>query len=154
MSMSVRSDDHRLEWAGALGCPGLFPTWRNAARPAYLRMLVEIPRFHRMARRRSLATPPRPLRTPTRPWATSWSAAASPRCSARTSWSPLVACVWSCDPAVALEYPARYLFSFLQHHGMLQIFGSPQWRTVTGGSREYVDRIAAAPARRTLSAPR
>ena len=54
-----------------------------------------------------------------------------------------MACVWSCDPAVALEYPARYLFSFLQHHGMLQIFGSPQWRTVTGGSREYVARLAA-----------
>ena len=30
MSMSVRSDDHRLEWAGALGFAGLFPTWRNA----------------------------------------------------------------------------------------------------------------------------
>ena len=55
----------------------------------------------------------------------------------------LVACVWSCDPAIALEYPARYLFAFLQHHGMLQIFGSPQWRTVTGGSREYVAKVAA-----------
>ena len=55
----------------------------------------------------------------------------------------LVACVWSCDPAVALDYPARYLFTFLQHHGMLQIFGSPQWRTVTGGSREYVAKVAA-----------
>ena len=47
MSMSVRSDDHRLEWAGALGFAGLFPTWRNALRPSYLRMLTEIPRFHR-----------------------------------------------------------------------------------------------------------
>ena len=55
----------------------------------------------------------------------------------------LVACVWSCDPAVALDYPARYLFTFLQHHGMLQVFGSPQWRTVTGGSSEYVARVAA-----------
>ena len=55
----------------------------------------------------------------------------------------LVACVWSCDPAVALDYPARYLFTFLQHHGMLGVFGSPQWRTVTGGSREYVERVAA-----------
>ena len=51
MSMSVRSDDHGLEWAGALGLAGLFPTWRNALRPSYLRMLAEIPRFHRMARR-------------------------------------------------------------------------------------------------------
>jgi len=55
----------------------------------------------------------------------------------------LVACVWSCDPEVARDYPARYLFTFLEHHGMLGIFGSPQWRTVTGGSREYVERVAA-----------
>ena len=56
---------------------------------------------------------------------------------------PLVAAVWSCDPDVALDYPARYLFTFLEHHGMLGVFGSPQWRTVTGGSREYVARVAA-----------
>ncbi len=57
---------------------------------------------------------------------------------------PMVAAVWSCDPEVSLDYPARYLFSFLEHHGMLGIFGSPQWRTVTGGSHEYVRRVAAA----------
>jgi DUF1365 family protein len=62
--------------------------------------------------------------------------------------TPLVAAVWSCDPDVALEYPARYLFEFLRHHGMLAVFGSPQWRTVTGGSREYVDRLAAELVRR------
>ena len=56
---------------------------------------------------------------------------------------PLVAAVWSCDPAVALDYPARYLFAFLEHHGMLGVFGSPSWRTVTGGSHEYVRRVAA-----------
>ncbi|RYZ27737.1 MAG: FAD-dependent oxidoreductase, partial [Propionibacteriaceae bacterium] len=58
--------------------------------------------------------------------------------------TPLVACVWSCDPAIALEYPARYLFSFLQHHGMLTIYNSPQWRTVTGGSHRYVEKVAAS----------
>ena len=56
---------------------------------------------------------------------------------------PVVAAVWSCDPELALDYPARYLFAFLQHHGMLQVFGSPQWRTVTGGSRTYVEKVAA-----------
>ena len=56
---------------------------------------------------------------------------------------PLVAAVWSCDPDVALDYPARYLFTFLEHHGMLGVFGSPQWRTVTGGSQRYVAAVAA-----------
>ena len=150
MSMSVRSDETNLEYAGALGLSGLFPTWRLAARPEYLRMLVEIPRFHRMARR-VLATD-----ASTGPSTGPSTGVALDETLGdfleRGSFTPffrthfmesLVACVWSCDPAVALEYPARYLFSFLQHHGMLQIFGSPQWRTVTGGSREYVTRVAA-----------
>ena len=140
MSMSVRSDDFRLEWAGALGLAGLFPNWRNAVRPSYLRMLVEIPRFHRMARRVLTET------VDGHSDETLASFLERGRFSSlfRTHFmESLVACVWSCDPAVALEYPARYLFAFLQHHGMLQIFGSPQWRTVTGGSREYVAKVAA-----------
>ncbi len=56
---------------------------------------------------------------------------------------PLVAAVWSCDPGRALDYPARYLFVFLDHHGMLTVFGSPTWRTVVGGSRTYVAKVAA-----------
>jgi len=56
---------------------------------------------------------------------------------------PVVSCVWSSGREVALAYPARYLFRFLDHHGMLQITGSPTWYTVVGGSRTYVDRLAA-----------
>ena len=67
---------------------------------------------------------------------------------------PLVAAVWSCDPEVALDYPARYLFTFLEHHGMLGVFGSPQWRTVTGGSQAYVAKVAAALPARSAPAPR
>ena len=55
---------------------------------------------------------------------------------------PLVAAVWSCPPGTALSYPARYLFAFLANHGMLAVTGSPPWRTVTGGSRSYVERAA------------
>ncbi len=51
MSMSIRDDDSGLEWAGALGRRGLFPTAANLRRPRYLRMLAEIPRFHRLAKR-------------------------------------------------------------------------------------------------------
>ena len=57
--------------------------------------------------------------------------------------TPVVSAVWSCDPTTALAYPARYLFTFLGHHGLLGVKGSPQWRTVTGGSRSYVDKVAA-----------
>jgi predicted NAD/FAD-binding protein len=136
MSMSTRDDATGLEWAGALGAGGLFPTWRNLARPAYLRMLTEIPRFHRAARR-LLAASGDDLTL--RDFLAEHGFSAY---FARHFMEPVVAAVWSCDPAVALDYPARYLFTFLDHHGMLGVFGSPTWRTVTGGSREYVERIA------------
>ena len=55
---------------------------------------------------------------------------------------PLVSCVWSMGTGAALDYPARYLFRFLDHHGLLELYGSPQWYTVVGGSRTYVEAIA------------
>jgi predicted NAD/FAD-binding protein len=57
---------------------------------------------------------------------------------------PLVAAVWSCDPDVALDYPARYLFTFLDHHGMLGVFGSPDVAHRHRRLAEYVARVAAA----------
>ena len=101
-------------------------------------MLTEVPRFHRRAR--ALLAGPDDERTLRRFLADGGFSAYFER----HFMEPLVAAVWSCDPEVALEYPARYLFTFLDHHGMLGVFGSPEWRTVTGGSREYVDRLAAA----------
>ena len=137
MSMSTRDDATGLEWAGALGAAGLFPTWANLRRPAYLRMLTEIPRFHRAARR-LLAEDGDD--TTLREFLDTHGFTAY---FARHFMEPVVAAVWSCDPAVALDYPARYLFSFLDHHGMLGVFGSPEWKTVAGGSRSYVDRVGA-----------
>jgi uncharacterized protein len=138
MSLSVRDDRTGLEYAGALGPRGLFPRSANLANPAYLRLLGEIPRFHRRARR--VLAAPAPDDTRLRDFLRAGRFSAY---FVRHFMEPLVAAVWSCDPGVALDYPARYLFEFLHHHGMLQVFGSPTWRTVTGGSREYVLRVAA-----------
>ncbi|RYE75768.1 MAG: FAD-dependent oxidoreductase, partial [Myxococcales bacterium] len=142
MSLSVRSDaahgGRGLEWAGAMGPGGLFPRGSNLARPRFWRMLTEIPRFHRRARR--LLDGPDDDRT----LGQFLDEGAFSTYFRRHFMAPLVAAVWSCDPAIAMDYPARYLFTFLAHHGMLQVFGSPRWRTVTGGSHVYVDRVAAA----------
>jgi predicted NAD/FAD-binding protein/DUF1365 family protein len=150
MSMSVRSDAAHggagLEWAGALGWRGLFPTWRNVLRPAYLRMLTEIPRFHRRAHHLLEATDGSVDDGQT--LATFLEEGRFSAYFRRHFMAPLVAAVWSCDPAIALDYPARYLFTFLRHHGMLGVFGSPEWRTVTGGSHQYVDRVADVLGRR------
>ncbi|GAA1514156.1 FAD-dependent oxidoreductase [Nocardioides humi] len=141
MSLSTSDEATGLEWAGALGRRGLFPAGSgNHRNPAYLRMLAEIPRFHRAARRL--------LDHPTGGAETTLAAfldrhGFSPYFR-RHFLEPLVAAVWSCDPDTALDYPAAYLFAFLRHHGMLTVLGSPTWRTVTGGSATYVAAIAGA----------
>jgi uncharacterized protein len=56
---------------------------------------------------------------------------------------PLTSALWSTAPGRALEVPAAYAIRFFDNHGMLG-FGRFRWRTITGGSRVYVDAIAAA----------
>ncbi len=54
---------------------------------------------------------------------------------------PLTAALWSTAPGRALEFPAASALRFFANHGMLG-FGRFRWRTVTGGSRTYVEAIA------------
>ncbi|WP_037603529.1 NAD(P)/FAD-dependent oxidoreductase [Streptacidiphilus rugosus] len=140
MSMSVRCEGCGLEYAGARGPRGLFAQPRRAADPRYLRMLAEVPRFHRSARA-LLAAPEQPGGPADTVGAFARRHGFSPYFVAHFL-TPVVSAVWSCPADVALGYPARYLFRFLQHHGMLSVTGSPTWRTVTGGSQEYVRRVA------------
>jgi len=138
MSMSVRAEQTGLEYAGALGIRGLFASWQSA-RPRYLLMLTEILRFHRAASRLLCDEDADTMETLAE-------FLHRQRFSAffvEHFITPLVAAVWSCGSSDALRYPARYLFVFLDHHGMLSVFGSPAWRTVSGGSALYVHAIAS-----------
>ena len=134
MSMSVRCSGCGLQYAGQRGLAGL-AAGLPRGRGRYLRMLAEVPRFHRAARR-ALGDPGGQvladfLRT-----------GGFSRYFTAHFALPLVAAVWSCPSGTALRYPARYLFAFLANHGMLSVSGSPAWRTVTGGSRRYVELAA------------
>ncbi|MGH3362458.1 MAG: NAD(P)-binding protein, partial [Nocardioides sp.] len=103
MSLSVRDDTTGLEYAGALGLRGLFPGGDNLANPAYLRMVTEIPRFHRRARALLAADP---YDASGRADTTLRDFLRAGRFSAyfeRHFMEPLVATVWSCDPDVALD---------------------------------------------------
>ncbi|WP_410809714.1 NAD(P)/FAD-dependent oxidoreductase [Micromonospora sp. 067-2] len=132
MSMSVRCLGCGLQYAGAKGIRGLFA---QPPTPSYLTTLAQVPRFHRRAHA-LLAGDANP---------TLGEFLAAGRYTphfVRHFVVPLVSAVWSCGPEVVADYPARYLFTFLAHHGMLSVTGSPTWRTVVGGSRTYVDLLA------------
>jgi predicted NAD/FAD-binding protein len=56
---------------------------------------------------------------------------------------PLAAAIWSIPAAEAARYPATAFIRFCENHGLLRISNRPAWRTVDGGSREYVTRLTA-----------
>jgi predicted NAD/FAD-binding protein len=57
---------------------------------------------------------------------------------------PMTSAIWSAKPADILEFPASTMLGFLENHGLIRITDRPVWRTVNGGSRSYVVRIAAS----------
>ena len=144
MSMSVRCAGCGLHYAGQRGLGGLAAGLRRGG-GRFLRLLADVPRFHHAARALLAGDT-----------AADDDRAAPGDLTFREFLDhggysgyfqahfalPLVAAVWSCPAGAAQEYPARYLFAFLANHGMLSVSGSPPWRTVAGGSRHYVDRVA------------
>jgi predicted NAD/FAD-binding protein len=56
---------------------------------------------------------------------------------------PQAAAIWSASLAEIQHYPACAFVRFFENHGLLKLKGRPLWRTVSGGSRAYVDRLTA-----------
>ncbi|GAA4367653.1 NAD(P)/FAD-dependent oxidoreductase [Nocardioides caricicola] len=137
MSMSITCTSCGLSYAGGRGLRGVLAQPWRAADPRFVRLLTEVPRFHRDARR-LLATA-----GPEVTWGQFLADGGYSDHFVRHFAVPLVSCVWSSGDQDALAYPARHLFAFLEHHGMLTVTGSPTWKTVVGGSRTYVERLAA-----------
>ena len=150
MSMSVRCDGCGLEYAGARGLGGIFAQPANVANPRFLRMLVEVKRFHRAARR-LLDARRRSRSAPDGGAVTLGDFLAAGRYTpyfAHHFMVPLVSCVWSCPPRTALLYPARSLFTFLEHHGALR-----RHRLARRGAPSSAARAATSSGRRRSSPP-
>ena len=54
---------------------------------------------------------------------------------------PMAGAIWSAAPGDMRDYPAKAFLKFFNNHGLLRITNRPLWRTVKGGSREYVSRL-------------
>lgn len=61
---------------------------------------------------------------------------------------PQAAAIWSAPLEEIRKYPAYAFVRFFENHGLLRLHGRPQWRTVDGGSRAYVEKLTAAYADR------
>ena len=139
MSMSIRDESTGLEYAGGRGVKGFVARPLQLLDREFVGMLRSVKRFHALATAFLEQTDDEDTTT----YGEFIRDSGFPEAFTRLYAIPVVACVWSSGGGEALDYPARYLFRFLEHHGMLSIGDSPQWMTVVGGSRTYVDLLAA-----------
>jgi predicted NAD/FAD-binding protein len=65
----------------------------------------------------------------------------------------MLGCIWSCPTAQMLEFPVATMIRFCHNHGLVQISNRPQWHTVVGGARHYVEKIVAGVADKRLNCP-
>jgi predicted NAD/FAD-binding protein len=136
MSFAASIDDGAVEYAGS-DLNTLFAQRGNLVSAAYWGMLGDILRFNRTARR-SLMTGD----------AVGLSLGDyldrgrfGPRF--RNHYLlPMAAAIWSCPTATMTAFPAESFLRFFQNHGLISVANRPPWRTVVGGSRRYVERMA------------
>ncbi len=134
MSFSVSDDAGEFEYAGTPR--GLFARRAHLTSPRFLRMTRDLIRFNREARSLLAAGPN------DGPSLREFLAAGG-----YSEWFverlivPQAAAVWSADPQAMWSFPAAFLARFFDRHGMLGFRDRPRWRTVTGGSRRYVEAI-------------
>lgn len=136
MSFAFRSADGNLEWAGD-SLNTLFAQRRNLLRPRFLRMVADIMRFNR--RGKAFLAQPAPAAMSLADFLSNMRASRELR---EHYLLPMAAAIWSCPPEAMLRFPAARFLRFFDNHGLLDLANRPQWRTVAGGGREYVRRLA------------
>jgi len=137
MSFGVSIDGGRLEYSGG-SLAGLFGQKRNLFRPRYWRMLRDLARFYREAP--GFARAPESEMLSLGAWL---DREAYSDAFVHDHLLPMGAAIWSTSIEGMRDYPAAAFIRFHDTHGLLRVTSRPQWRTVTGGSREYVSRLCA-----------
>ncbi len=141
MSFGMSMDNGAIEYSGD-NLDTLFAQRRNLMRPAFLRMVSEILRFNRLGKA-ALAERAGMAGTAL-DGLTLGDFLAEHRLSARLADDyllPMAAAIWSCPTRQMRDFPARSFLQFFDNHGLMNVQDRPQWETVAGGSRQYIDRM-------------
>lgn len=126
-----------LAWCGS-SLDTVFAQRRNLVSPAFWRMLSDLLRFNRLTTALALRGSEAALRQPIGAFLDENRFGPAFR---EGYLLPMVACIWSCPVQQMMQFPIATLIRFCHNHGLLQVVNRPQWFTVKGGSRQYVQRI-------------
>ena len=153
MSFSVQVPATRgrrgLEWSGS-DLAGVFAQRGNVLRPRFWRMLADLLRFNRLATALAESGEDATLQQPIGDWLRQHRFSDEFR-----DWYflPMIGCIWSCPVDQMLRFPVATMIRFCHNHGLIQIANRPQWYTVRGGARTYVDKMLKAIPDARLSMP-
>jgi predicted NAD/FAD-binding protein len=134
MSFSVQAERAALEYNGST-LNTLFAQRRNLLRPSFHRMVSEILRFNREARKvlhngnlnMTLAE--------------FLAYGKYSREFIQYYLIPMGAAIWSAEPEMMEKMPANFFVRFFDNHGLLSVKNRPVWRVIKGGSRQYVSEL-------------
>ena len=138
-----------LEWNGA-NLNTVFAQRSNLFRPRFLRMLRDVMRFNALATELAERNQDHELAQPLSGFLYS-----NQFSDAFRDWYllPMLGCIWSCPTDQMLQFPVATMIRFCHNHGLIQVNNRPQWYTVAGGARHYVEKILAAIPDKRLNTP-
>lgn len=153
MSFSVQVPNKNgkgaLEWNGA-NLNTVFAQRSNLFKPNFLLMLRDVMRFNTLATELAERNQDHELAQPLSGFLFSHKFSEAFR-----DWYllPMLGCIWSCPTDQMLKFPVATMIRFCHNHGLIQVNNRPQWYTVAGGARHYVEKILADIADKRLNTP-
>lgn len=143
MSFAVSVGEGQMEYSGEY-LWGLFGQRRNIVRPRHWKLVSDIMRFFREAEQQIEQCPD------DMSIAQFLERFGYSRAFIDDHILPISAAIWSTPSRGMLEFPARTFIEFFANHSLLQVTGRPKWRTVKGGSRNYIDKLVAQTTMETV----
>ena len=153
MSFSVKVpgalNGKTLEWSGT-DLNSVFAQRRNLINPRFWRMLADVMRFNALCTRIAQEQREAQLQQPLSEFLRSHKFSEPFR-----DWYflPMLGCIWSCPTDQMLQFPVATMIRFCHNHGLIQVTNRPQWFSVVGGARHYVEKILAGVHDKRLNTP-
>ena len=153
MSFSVQtpgaSGQRAMEWSGS-NLNTVFAQRSNLFNPAFLGMLRDVLRFNTLANALADRGEDHALMQPLGEFLEAHKFGHAFR-----HWYllPMLGCIWSCPTDQMLQFPVATMVRFCHNHGLIQVVNRPQWFTVTGGAKHYVEKLLRHIAHSHLQTP-
>ena len=153
MSFSVKVpgalNGKTLEWSGT-DLNSVFAQRSNLVNPRFWRMLLDVMRFNALCTRIAKEQREKELQQPLSDFLRTHKFSEPFR-----DWYflPMLGCIWSCPTDQMLQFPVATMIRFCHNHGLIQVTNRPQWFSVVGGARNYVEKILAGVHDKRLNTP-